>query len=70
MPLGREREPMSEATRPWFEEERTYITADERQVMNLAVKYRLTAGQVRGLIARFGIDDVRLDAEAKRLRRF
>lgn len=52
----------------WYEEERLYHTASDEQIRALAIRYRLLPGQVRGLIARFGLDAPRLDAEADRLR--
>jgi hypothetical protein len=46
------------------------LRAEDREVKNLAIKYKLLPGQVRGLIARYGMDPAKLDAEAERLRRF
>jgi len=45
------------------------VLVDDLEVKSLAVKYRLTMGQVRGLIARYGLNAARLDMEAERLRR-
>jgi hypothetical protein len=57
------------AARPWWqEEERAYATASDEQIKALAIRYKLLPGQVRGLIARFGWNTARLDAEADRLR--
>lgn len=55
--------------RPWFagdDGEQAFV--DERVVKDLALRYRLLPGQVRGLIAKYGMDRRRLDAEADRLR--
>jgi len=52
----------------WYQEDRVYIAASEAQVKALALKYKLTQGQVRGMIARLGFDTAKLDAEADRLR--
>jgi len=43
---------------------------EDLEVKRLASRYRLTQGQVRGLIARFGTDRAKLDAEAEKLRRY
>jgi len=42
---------------------------DARTLKNMAVRFRMTVGQVRGLIARHGIDEVVLEREAAKLRR-
>jgi len=56
--------------RPSFEEADTeHSPVDDRQVKELALRYKLLQGQVRGLIARYGIRDrAKLDAAAERLR--
>ena len=62
---------MSEnAIRPpwWHDEERGSATPSDEEVRALAIKYKLLPGQVRGLIARFGLNSAKLDAEAARLR--
>jgi len=57
------------AARPWwYEQERLYATASDAQIKALAIRYKLLPGQVRGLIARFGLNTARLDVEADRLR--
>ena len=52
----------------WYKEDRDHGTASEGQVKALALKYKLTQGQVRGMIARLGFDTAKLDAEEDRLR--
>jgi hypothetical protein len=52
----------------WCQEDRVYLSASEAQVKALALKYKLTQGQVRGMIARLGLNMAKLDAEADRLR--
>src|SRR5262249_25022417 len=42
---------------------------DNRTLKAMAGRYRLTVGQVRGLIARHGVDEVTLATEAEKLRR-
>jgi hypothetical protein len=44
------------------------VWLDDRQVKALAIKYKLLPSQVRGLVARYGLDNRKLDAEADRLR--
>ena len=47
-----------------------YLFVEDLEVKRLAARYRLTQGQVRGLIAQFGTNPTKLDAEAERLRRY
>ena len=54
--------------KPWFGEEAEGLFVCEREVKELALRYKLLPGQVRGLIARYGMDRAKLDAEAERLR--
>jgi hypothetical protein len=61
--------PKTEKLPWWYQEDRVYVTASEAQVKALALKYKLTQGQVRGMIARLGLNNTaKLDAEAERLR--
>jgi len=49
-------------------EERDYLWVSEQEVKALALKYKLLPGQIRGMIARIGMDAKKLAAEADRLR--
>jgi len=49
--------------------ERLARLADELTLKHLALRFRLTVGQVRGLIARHGFDEGTLESEAEKLRR-
>jgi hypothetical protein len=44
----------------WLDDDR--LVVDDLEVKRLAAKYRITMGQVRGLIARYGMDTAKLDA--------
>jgi hypothetical protein len=45
------------------------LVVDARELKALAMRYRLTQGQVRGLVAEHGLDRVALDRAAEKLRR-
>ena len=51
-------------------DEQPRVIASDQEVKELAIGYKLTMGQVRGLIALHGMDRAKLDAAAERLRRY
>ena len=53
----------------WLDDERLLVI-DDLEVKRLAGTYRFTPGQVRGLLARYGLGPAKLEAAAERLRRF
>ena len=66
MPIKRMRR--DEAPSPVVEKAQP-VLVDAWQLKALAMRYRLTQGQVRGLIAQHGLDEATLRAEAEKLRR-
>ena len=51
-------------------DEEPRLIASDQEVKELAIGYKLTMGQVRGLIALHGMNRAKLDAAAEKLRRY